>query len=242
VANTIRWYDRNWTLLRSSAIGALSLIGGIYFDGLLYWITDQTGATGSVQAFTYDGGTFNRVVVWTLPTGYSAPTGITGDGLNLYVAATFTDAGPPVSVARTVLLFNKTGTLLRDLAMGSPTAVAQIDLDFNGANLVRCITGTATGEQIQLIDPPSGSPMYESPDLPRAPSAMTFDGQNFPATVVVAGNYNGTLFDYSCNVLQALVGIGATEPHGMCITRDEPGVGIGPDHSSGLHYAVAFRA
>lgn len=242
MANTIRWYDRNWNQVASLAIGALSLIGGVHHDGLLYWITDQTGATGSVQAFTIDGGVFNRVVVFTLPTGYSAPTGITGDGHNLYVACTLTDAGPPPVVTRTVLMFTKTGVLLKDLAFGSPTSVQQIDLDFNGQNLLRCVHGVAAGEVFQYVDIPAQTPIYESPDL-RPPYAMTFDGQNHPTIVLVTGFYYGTMYDHDgTNLLQAITVLSSAQPYGCCMVHGQESE-LGFESSfGGESIAVAWRA
>lgn len=242
MANTIRWFDREWNVKASAAIGALSLAGGIYFDGHHYWLTDQTGATGNVGRFQLENGTFYGLGGWTLPAGYSAPTGITSDGHNIFVACTKTDPGPPVSVTREVLMFDKAGNLIKVLgAVSAPTAVTIPDLDFDGQNLVVIEVGTGTGEQIRLVDLAADTFVYDSADFARTPYAVTFDGMNYPAAVVIAGTYYGVTFDSTPTLLTGTVALPA-QPYGctmVCHEVSEWGV---PELFSAEAIAMAFRA
>jgi hypothetical protein len=239
MANTLRWYDRQWNQLAAIAIGSLSLIGGVYFDGFHYWITDQTANT--VQGFVLDAGGFNRVIQWALPAGYSLPTGIVGDGHNLYVASTFTDAGPPVAVTRRVSLFTKQGQLLRDILTGSPTSITQIDLEFNGQNLIWCVDGTATGRQMIHVDPPTGSNVFGTPNLARLPYGLTFDGMHFPAAVIVTGFWYGVIFDVDGKLLTGITLL-PSQPYGMTFTRGGVGDQGTPDMYDGDAIVIAYRA
>lgn len=243
MANTIRWYDTSWTLRKSQAIGSASLAGGIYFDGLYYWLTDQTGGTGSLRLYQLEGGSFTILNTIALPAGYSAPTGVTGDGHNIYVACTLTDAGPPVSVTREVLMYDKRGTVLKQLAgFGYPTSVTINDLDFDGHCLIALLTGTATPNgQIFLYEHSTGKILYQSAGFVRQPDMLTFNGGNFPCSALVAGTYYGVHVDRAPIILTPAVAL-AGQPYGCTFLREFESDQGTPDFYSGEAIAVAYRA
>jgi len=239
VTNTLRWYSREWVERAVIGIGTAALIAGVYFDGYLYWITEQTA--GTVQGYSLENGVFNRVAAWAMPAGYSLPTGITGDGQDLYVALTFTDAGPPIAITRRIVRFTKTGTLVRDMGFSAPTSVTVNDLDFNGQNLMIALVGTAAAQQIAYMDLPTAAIVYGSPTLPRLPHALTFDGNHCPAAVVVAGFYYGVTFDVQGALLTSIT-ILPLQPYGCSFVKDGVGDQGTPDFFSGESVVVAFRA
>lgn len=241
MVNTIRFYDEGWNLRLAQTIGSASQIGGVHYDGHHYWITDQTGVTGSIRGYVFENGAFQVFATVALPTGYSAPTGITGDGHNLYVACTHTDAGPPVSVTRQILIYNKTPLAIRQLGgIGYPTSVVIRDLDFDGSRLVIIVTGTTTPTgQIYLHDLATELTDYQSAGFVREPHAVTFNGHSFPAGVLVAGNYFGVHVDHSPQILTGATALPG-EPYGCTMVRDW--LGDEDVVESGEGVAMAFRA
>ncbi len=240
VTNTIRWYDPSFNVKAAIAIGGGSLISGLYHDGYLYWITEET--VSSVQAWSLENGAFTLVRAWVLPAGYTLPTAITGDGMDLYVACTFTDAGPPVSVTRVVVRFDKEGRMIDPSMTGaSPTSVNVVDLDFNGQNLLMTLTGTASSPEFLYIDLPTGAIVYNSPTMVRTPVAMTFDGHHYPTAVLVAGFWFGIYIDQNGQFLSTVVVL-PTEPHAACMVHGQESE-LGFESSFGAEaIAMAHRA